>query len=506
MKKLRKLILALDGIETPELVLEKINETLSAPLGMPDTISHFKFNDALHMEGFKAILPVIINSYTEISIFWDLKLPDTNGTDSWILSRYLEYMRPGDILTVTSDTSLRAFREIRQVIPAGVKITIVSVKTDTDRAECKTRRGMSPEMAILNDARNLLEFDPTAFDAVICSPKELRFLIRNLPLNIKFFVPGVRDSWMTAGQQSKDRVAGIKSVLDNGASGAVLGAQLMKGNPDEGISALESRKLTLVEMGRTRGADDPVNGTEAFLDVLKKCNGYYESPVDENGKYLGPLVAYAGTYETLEGLKNKVGFIYFNFARAESKYDVRTLFGNEMGRKIAEYLNADDSIPACHKVLGAPMGGILLSGAVGGYLSCETIFAEKKTITPANKEKGIKEVSELVIDRHEIFPGENVFIIEDVCNNFSTTEKLKAEIEKHGGHLLGIACAVNRSGETEWKGLPVISALLAPTDQYKQGDEEVAELVAKGEIVWQPKPEWPTLKAAMSVRDAEKEE
>jgi orotate phosphoribosyltransferase len=144
------------------------------------------------------------------------------------------------------------------------------------------------------------------------------------------------------------------------------------------------------------------------------------------------------------------------------------------------------------------MGGILLAGTVSDYLDCEVIFAEKKVMALADKGKGTKEVSELVIDRHEIKPGENIFIIEDVCNNFSTTEKLKTEIEKHGGNLIGIACAINRSGQLEWEGLPVISALFIPTEQYKQEDEEVAELVAAGKIVWKPKQEWQTLKDAMS--------
>jgi len=495
---MKKLILALDGIKTPQLIVNKIFEVMGTPSEMPDYVSHFKFNDAFHLEGFKELLPLVIGNYPGISIFWDLKLPDTNGTDANILRNYVEYMRPGDIVTVTSTASLKAYREIRKVVPVGVEIAMVSVLTDTDRAECKTRRGMSPEMAILNDARNLLELEPTAIDAIICSHKELGFLKRNLPGNIKFYVPGVRDSWMEVGQQSKDRISGVRNVIDDGASGAVLGAQLMKGNPEAGISTEESRRLTLAELKDKKPAMVVITGQEDFLDVLQKCDGYYKSPQDGCGKYLGPLVAYAGTYETPNGLKNKVGFEYFNFARAESNPNARLLFGNEIGRGILEFINSDCITPKCDKVLGAPMGGILLAGTVSDYLSCGVIFAEKKVTALADKEKGIKEQSEQIIDRHEIKPGENIFIIEDVCNNFSTTKKLKAEIEKHGGNLLGIACAINRSGQIEWEGLPVISALFIPTEQHEQEDEEVAELIAAGKIVWKPKQEWQTLKDAMS--------
>lgn len=506
---MKNLILALDGIRNPQLIANKIFEVMGTPSEMPDYVSHFKFNDAFHLEGFKELLPLVVGNYPEISIFWDLKLPDTNGTDSNILSNYLKYMRPGDIITVTSDTSLRAFREIRKVVPVGVKIAIVSVKTDTGRDECKTRRGMSPEMAILNDARNLLEMEPTAFDAVICSPKELRFLKTNLPGNIEFFVPGVRDSWMEAGQQSKDRISGIRNVLADGATAGILGAQLMKGNPETGITAEESRRLTLIEIGLTwqvKRSKENINYQDDLLGILKQVEGYYESPKDENGKYLGPLVAYAGTYETPDGPKNKVGFKYFNFAKAESRREPRFMFANTISESIINYINDSETpCPACDVALGAPMGGIFLAETISEIIGCRVAFAEKKVTALADKENGTKEKSELVIDRHDVYVGENVIIVEDVCNNFSTTEKLKVQIEKRGGKLVGIACAINRSGETDWEGIPVFSALFIPTEQYTQEDPAVAGLIAEGMIVWKPKQTWRDLKAAMAMAEIVKE-
>jgi len=131
----------------------------------------------------------------------------------------------------------------------------------------------------------------------------------------------------------------------------------------------------------------------------------------------------------------------------------------------------------------------MLATEIGNILHKKTIFAEKKVVSL----NGQKEISELVINRHDLDTGDHVVIIEDVCNNFSTTEKLRKEIKRHGGVLKAIICAVNRSGYSEWDGIPVISALYIPTQQFKQDDPDVAGLVAKNKIIWKPKQEWYTI-------------
>ena len=231
------------------------------------------------------------------------------------------------------------------------------------------------------------------------------------------------------------------------------------------------------------------------LATLKACGGYYKSPQDKEGKFLGPLVAYAGTYPTENGPKNYVGYEYFNFSRAESEATVRQYFAALIGEKIKSY--AGCGLRGCDVFLGAPMGGILLATEIGSYLKCPTIFAEKKIIALADPEKGFKEESHQVIDRHEIKAGSNVVIVEDICNNFSTTEKLKTLIENHGGKLVAIVCAFNRSGKPSWHGIPVISALAVEAQQFKQVEPEVVELIKRSNIVWKPKFGWSSLAAAM---------
>jgi len=229
------------------------------------------------------------------------------------------------------------------------------------------------------------------------------------------------------------------------------------------------------------------------LEILKKCGGCYESPTDSNGKLLGPLVAYAGKYETEDGGKQWVGSDYFNFAMAEQDPDVRDYFAGIIAGKI--FSAEMGLLPTV--VVGMPMGGILLATELGRILGCRTIFAEKKIIALADPAKGLKEVSELIIERHEIRPNDNAFIVEDVCNNFSTTQKAFALIAGRRAKFIGINCAVNRSDKEEWSGYPVISAIFKPSKQYRQDDPIVASLIAEGEIVWKPKQEWSVLKAAM---------
>lgn len=228
------------------------------------------------------------------------------------------------------------------------------------------------------------------------------------------------------------------------------------------------------------------------LDLLKLCDGYYESPRDGERKILGPLVAYAGKYKTADGQEKQfVGPEYFNFAQAEQNPVSRDYFAETLR------CGAQRFYEPITVVIGMPMGGILLSGDIGRRLNCRTIFAEKKIIALADPAKGLKEASELIIERHDIFSYDRVAIVEDVCNNFSTTEKVFDLIIRAGAKFSCILCAVNRSETEEWRGYQVISAIFKPSEQYRQDDPVVADLIAQGKIIWRPKQQWEALKAAM---------
>lgn len=229
------------------------------------------------------------------------------------------------------------------------------------------------------------------------------------------------------------------------------------------------------------------------LATLKNCEGVYECPTDAAGKRLGPLVGYAGTYG--EENLHFVGDLFYNLGAAEEFQCVSDAFGKELTDKYEDFEWEDLALNVDH-VLAAPMGGIVIGANLARWLDVRFGFAEKKIISLATA--GSREESKLVLGRHQIQHGADVAIVEDLVNNFSTTAKMRALIEAAGGKLTAIFCQINRSEETEWEGVPVISLAHLPTRQYQQDDPAVAEDIANGNVVWKPKNEWGRIMAIMN--------
>ena len=232
------------------------------------------------------------------------------------------------------------------------------------------------------------------------------------------------------------------------------------------------------------------------IETLRRCGGYYECLKGSHGQRLGPLVAYAGTYVSFGGEeKNYVGDVYYNFAKAEQYPHVIDHYAERMIGHLVT-IGIEDVF------VGAPMGGILFAASLARAVDSRVIFAEKKIVRPASKSS--REESALVLGRHELKKGDKTVIVEDVCNNFSTTLKLIDLIERSGGSVLAVVCVINinRSPYQSYQAredlvLPVFSLRHLPTPQYKQEDPEVAEEISSGNIVWKPKDEWNRLEAAM---------
>jgi orotate phosphoribosyltransferase len=226
------------------------------------------------------------------------------------------------------------------------------------------------------------------------------------------------------------------------------------------------------------------------LKTLKNCDGFYSCPKAPDGTRRGHLVAYAGEYELPNGSRKKfVGDVYANFAKAEVHPNVLSFFARELAAK----LNALIKLEVVDVFCGAPIGGYSLADALSLATNVDVIKAEKKTIalsTPTSKEK-----SKLIFGRHNVKTGEGVVIVEDVCNNFSTTEELISLIDFYGGEVLAVACFLNRSLTVNDKyystsisrSIPIISLVRLPIDEWKQEDCMVAEDVAKGNVAWDPK-------------------
>ncbi|MCX6724382.1 MAG: phosphoribosyltransferase [Candidatus Staskawiczbacteria bacterium] len=249
------------------------------------------------------------------------------------------------------------------------------------------------------------------------------------------------------------------------------------------------------------------------LKTLGNCGGYYSCPKDPSGKRLGPLVCYAGDYELPDGSRKKfVGDVYVNFAKAEPFPNVRRFFAGHLCNRLA----SPGILRGIDVFCGAPIGGYSLADAIGDYAGIPSIKAEKQVIEV--KTATSKEVSEVIFGRHSVKAGQRVAIVEDVCNNFSTTLSLILKIEKLGAQVVAIVCFLNRSltlGDVYCPGanvllrsgerrdmsafrIPVVSLVRLPINEWKQDDPAVAEDVAKNNVAWDPKKkDWERLMEAM---------
>ncbi|MDD2646981.1 MAG: phosphoribosyltransferase family protein [Patescibacteria group bacterium] len=230
------------------------------------------------------------------------------------------------------------------------------------------------------------------------------------------------------------------------------------------------------------------------LDILHAAGGYYACPRDPiTGKRLGPLVGYAGRYEGSDGQKLQyVGDVYFNVATLEQDPNVLRQEAERLGFE----LRHGDFDSQFDVVIGAPMGGIVLAALVAMALRKRFAFLEKRVTALATGTS--REQSELVLSRHDIGRDAPCLLVEDVCNNYSTTGQAAAAIGTTGARLVGVGCFLNRSGKMEWEKRPVVALVNKPTEQWKQDDPAVAADIAAGNVILKPKAEWPRLMEAMA--------
>lgn len=229
------------------------------------------------------------------------------------------------------------------------------------------------------------------------------------------------------------------------------------------------------------------------LAVLRALGGFYECPRDATGARTGPLVGYAGTYKVPGGEPlHYVGEVYADFAAVERYPGVLLRWTNDLARRL----------PTCNVVCGAPLGGMSIAQFLALGAGKQYVFPEK-VVTEA-KTADRRENSSLVWGRHTVEPGQKVLIVEDVANNFTTTDELIRLILSRGAEVAGLVCLLNRSltvdqlyesGELK---VPIISLARKPIAQYRQDDPAVAADVAAGNVVWKPKTEWAKLEAAMA--------
>lgn len=236
-----------------------------------------------------------------------------------------------------------------------------------------------------------------------------------------------------------------------------------------------------------------------LITAITAANGFYECPKDAEGKRLGPLVGYAG--RDLQG-RQYVGDVYLNLATLERSPADLSVFARLLFQKIKAQFHLHTGV-----FCAAPLGGMALAELLA-IVSMGTYIYPEKEITALKTEQS-REQSKLIFKRHSVPQDAQVLVVEDLCNNFSTTAELIRLIESYDAEVIGITCLVNRSSVVrrayEYERnpqnsdlIPIVTLLEKPIPEYSQDDPAVVDDVSRGNVVWKPKDEWSRLMEAMS--------
>ena len=265
---MKPIILAKDGCKSAAHLIAELTLLMSQP-GISKLAGVVKLNDGNFIEdmsasGIGAALKAVAEvTGTRFEVFEDLKTGDVSKTLNNIAKRF-QGVAP-KILTVNALIATEGFLEIKKALPE-TEVALFSVPTDMSVEECRAKYdGKTPGEKILSDLEFYLErwekLKPNVdsgklpananigqpFSLAVCSPRELDFLNdHGMGQYFKWVCAAIRDEWMPEDHQK--RTAGIREVLVKGAKYAVMGTQLLKGNPEAGISPEESQQRTLNEV------------------------------------------------------------------------------------------------------------------------------------------------------------------------------------------------------------------------------------------------------------------
>ena len=138
---------------------------------------------------------------------------------------------------------------------------------------------------------------------------------------------------------------------------------------------------------------------------------------------------------------------YFQCALALQQMPVVEKLGGELARKVA-------SLGAV-TVVSPAMGGLVLGQEVARQLGLRFIFVEK-------------EQGKLVLRRgFKITPGEKILVVEDVVTKGGRVQETLDIVHAHGGQVVGVAMAVDRSGGTVNFGVPRCSLISLQVEAFE---------------------------------------
>jgi orotate phosphoribosyltransferase len=138
---------------------------------------------------------------------------------------------------------------------------------------------------------------------------------------------------------------------------------------------------------------------------------------------------------------------YFQCALALQFMPTVEMLGAELARKVR-------SLGAV-TVVSPAMGGLVLGQEVARQLGLRFIFVEK-------------EEGKLVLRRgFKISPGEKILVVEDVVTKGGRVQETIDIVRTHGGHVVAVAMAVDRSAGSVQFGVPAFSLLSLEVEAFE---------------------------------------
>lgn len=248
----RCIFLAMDGMASHSDLMKTVEIATKGPIA--PYLAGIKLNDMLHTwESGPAVVSAICEKYPDLDVCLDLKLADVSLTSRNIIGHY-DHFEGRLLVTVSIHSSVKVFTILREEFLA-LRVIAMGVPTDMTVAECKETYGLSPADAMVEwysararQFRHIIEpcvgYDyPT--ELAVMSFDMVELMQKNFP-GLEAFTPGIRDAWMDKGHQ--ERTVGIRQALELGVDYPVMGAQLIRGNPDGGISPFVSQSRTAAEI------------------------------------------------------------------------------------------------------------------------------------------------------------------------------------------------------------------------------------------------------------------
>ena len=149
---------------------------------------------------------------------------------------------------------------------------------------------------------------------------------------------------------------------------------------------------------------------------------------------------------------------YFQCALALQQMPIVEKLGAALARKVRPLGAATVVSPA--------MGGLVLGQEVARQLGIRFIFVEK-------------EEGKLALRRgFRIAPGEKILIVEDVVTKGGRVQESIDIVRQHGGKVVGIAMAVDRSAGTVQFGIPAFSLISLKVETFEP-DKLPADLATR---------------------------